>query len=93
VSGPSTKAEIWDGGRPWLLEGFTAGGGLPDWNGDETVSIVGDMPPFVDCVYFQDCPSGADAVAVGDCSEDGILSIVGDVPCFVDCVYFGNCPE
>jgi hypothetical protein len=64
---------------------------LHDWNGDRIVSIVGDVPPFVDCVYFQNCPSGVDRIAVGDCNNDGILSIVGDVPCFVDCVYFGNC--
>ena len=62
-----------------------------DWNGDGIVSIVGDVPPFVNCVYFQSCPDGVDTIAVGDCNDDGILSIVGDVPCFVDCVYFGNC--
>ena len=62
-----------------------------DWNGDGIVSIVGDVPPFVNCVYFQSCPDGVDTIAVGDCNGDGILSIVGDVPCFVDCVYFGNC--
>jgi parallel beta-helix repeat protein len=62
-----------------------------DWNGDGIVSIVGDVPPFLDCVYFQNCPGDVDAVAVGDCNGDGILSIVGDVPCFVDCVYFGDC--
>ena len=64
-----------------------------DWNGDGIVSIVGDVPPFVNCVYFQNCPSGVDPIAVGDCSGDGIVSIVGDVPCFVDCVYFGNCDD
>ena len=66
---------------------------LHDWNGDGIVSIVGDVPPFVDCAYFQNCPGGIDPIAVGDCNGDGILSIVGDVPCFVDCVYFGNCPD
>ena len=90
--------DIWDdsgitSGDAWLLEGFTAGGGLHDWNADGIVSFVGDVPPFVDCVYFQDCPGGVDPIAVGDCNDDGILSIVGDVPCFVDCVYFGNCLE
>jgi hypothetical protein len=64
-----------------------------DWNGDGLVSIVGDVPPFVDCVYFGNCPSDVDLLAVGDCNEDGILSIIGDVPCFVDCVYFGDCPD
>jgi hypothetical protein len=54
------------------------------------VSIVGDVPPFVNCVYFGNCPPGASAI--GDCNYDGILSIIGDVPCFVQCVYFGNCP-
>lgn len=62
-----------------------------DWNGDGIISIVGDVPPFVQCAYFGQCPDGIDAIAVGDCNGDGILSIVGDVPCFVNCVYFGNC--
>lgn len=66
---------------------------LHDWNGDGFISIIGDVPPFVNCVYFQNCPGGVDPIAVGDCNDDGILSIVGDVPCFVDCVYFGNCPQ
>jgi len=66
---------------------------LHDWNGDEIVSIIGDVPPFVNCAYFGDCPGGVDPVAVGDCNRDGIVSIIGDVPCFVDCVYFGNCPD
>jgi hypothetical protein len=64
-----------------------------DWNGDGIVSIVGDVPPFVQCVYFGSCPGGVDPVTVGDCNHDGIISIVGDVPCFVNCVYFGNCGE
>ena len=62
-----------------------------DWNGDGIVSIVGDVPPFVNCVYFLNCPHDVDLIAVGDCNGDGILSIIGDVPCFVDCVYFGHC--
>jgi hypothetical protein len=57
------------------------------------VRIVSDVPPFVDCVYFGNCPDGEDTVAVGDCNGDGIVSIVGDVPCFVDCMHFQNCPE
>jgi hypothetical protein len=65
---------------------------LHDWNQDGIVSIVGDVPPFVQCVYFGSCPGGVDTIAVGDCNGDDILSIVGDVPCFVDCVYFGSCP-
>jgi hypothetical protein len=65
---------------------------LHDWNGDGIVSIVGDVPEFVNCVYFNHCPNDVDPVAVGDCSGDGLISLVGDVPCFVDCVYFGNCP-
>jgi hypothetical protein len=65
-----------------------------DWNDDGIASIVGDVPPFVDCVYFGDCPVWLQEklLCVGDCNGDGILSIVGDVPCFVDCVYFGDCP-
>ena len=68
---------------------------LHDWNGDGIVSIIGDVPPFVNCVYFQNCPDvpGNQLLSIGDCNGDGILSIIGDVPCFVDCVYFGNCPE
>ncbi|MEN6575277.1 MAG: LamG-like jellyroll fold domain-containing protein [Phycisphaerales bacterium] len=66
---------------------------LHDWNGDGIVSIVGDVPPFVRCVYFNDCPDDMDTIVLGDCNHDGILSIVGDVPCFVECVYFRNCPE
>jgi len=74
---------------------FTTGAStlLHDWNGDGIVSIVGDVPPFVNCVYFGSCPSGVDTIAVGDCNGDGIVSIVGDVPCFVDCVYFQNCAK
>ncbi|MEN6425147.1 MAG: hypothetical protein ABFE13_07280 [Phycisphaerales bacterium] len=66
-----------------------------DWNGDGIVSIVGDVPPFVQCVYFDTCPAWPEErlLCVGDCNRDGILSIVGDVPCFVNCVYFSNCPE
>jgi hypothetical protein len=66
---------------------------LHDWNKDGIVSIVGDVPPFVDCVYFGGCPGDVDAIAIGDCNGDGILSIVGDVPCFADCVYFGDCTD
>lgn len=65
-----------------------------DLNGDDFPSIVGDVPPFVDCVYFEDCHCpGRGCVCPGDCNGDGFLSIVGDVPCFVDCVYFEECAE
>jgi hypothetical protein len=66
---------------------------LHDWNGDGIRSIIGDVPGFVNCVYFNIVPDGIDPIAVGDSNGDGILSIIGDVPGFVDCVYFGNCPE
>jgi len=33
---------------------------LHDWNGDGIVSIIGDVPPFVNCVYFQSCPDAPD---------------------------------
>jgi hypothetical protein len=82
--------------RVLTKQGSTPDQRLPhDWNGDGIVSIVGDVPPFVDCVYFSNCPDWPEAqlLQVGDCNGDGILSIVGDMPCFVDCVYFGNCPE
>ena len=66
-----------------------------DWNDDGFRSIIGDVPPFVQCVYFGNCPPWPqdDIVCVGDCNDDGFLSLIGDVPCFVDCVYFGNCPD
>jgi hypothetical protein len=66
-----------------------------DWNRDGIVSIVGDVPPFVECIYFSNYPdwSEEELLSTGDCNHDSILSIVGDVPCFVDCVYFGNCEE
>jgi predicted outer membrane repeat protein len=67
---------------------------LFDWNGDGVISIIGDVPLFVQCVYFGNCPDGVDPIAAGDCNHDGILSIIGDVPCFVDCVYFQKgCPQ
>jgi hypothetical protein len=75
------------------FEATTAGVILHDWNGDGIASIVGDVPPFVNCVYFSNCPGEADPVTFGDCNHDGIISIIGDVPCFVNCVYFGNCEE
>jgi len=67
-----------------------------DMNWDGIVSIVGDVPPFVQVVYFGDFAGyeqqypGKDPVVVGDCNGDGILSIVGDVPGFVNHVYFGQ---
>lgn len=73
------------------------GGCTPfDMNCDGIVSIISDVPCFVECVYFGQCECcdgcGSDwCICAGDCNGDGFLSIVGDVPCFVDCVYFGNC--
>ncbi len=66
---------------------------LYDMNGDGFISIIGDVPFFVNCVYFGqcDCPCDSSCMAPGDCNGDGFLSIIGDVPCFVECVYFGNC--
>jgi predicted outer membrane repeat protein len=100
VAGPN---EVDLGGNPRMVGGRVdmgayeyqgVTGSLHDWNGDGIRSIVGDVPPFVQCVYFGNCPDGVDALAVGDCNGDGILSIVGDVPCFVGCVYFQeNCPQ
>jgi hypothetical protein len=83
------------GGSGWMLGGFPPEQTVRshDWNGDGLVSIVGDVPPFVDSVYFGNCPdwSPEQLPQMGDCSGDKIVSIVGDVPCFVDCAYFGNC--
>lgn len=85
-------------------EFYQLGSGSPDcllydMNYDGFVSIIGDVPPFVQVVYFNDYEwyeqqfPGMDPVCPGDCNGDGFLSIIGDVPCFVDCVYFGNCPR
>lgn len=69
-----------------------------DLNGDHIRSIVGDVPAFVNVVYFgnyswyEEQFPGRDPTLCGDCNGDGILSIVGDVPCFVNCIYFDNCP-
>ena len=69
-----------DGWLPW------------DMNYDDFVSIIGDVPPFVDCVYFSDCICpGPGCLCPGDCNASGFLSIIGDVQCFVDCVYFDDC--
>lgn len=65
-----------------------------DLDYDGIVTIIGDVEPFVDCVYFSDCycPEPG-CVCPGDCNGDGFLSIIGDVECFVDCVYFGDCGD
>ncbi|MCK4660483.1 MAG: hypothetical protein KAV82_13255 [Phycisphaerae bacterium] len=69
-----------DGWLPW------------DMNYDGFISIIGEVPPFVDCVYFADCYCpGPGCLCPGDCNLSGFLSIIGDVQCFVDCVYFGDC--
>jgi hypothetical protein len=67
---------------------------LHDWNGDGIRSIIGDVPGFVNAVYFNQYPNGwslEQRLAAGDGNGDGILSIIGDVPPFVNCVYFGQC--
>jgi hypothetical protein len=64
-----------------------------DINFDGFVSIIGDVPPFVACLYFGDCSEDPDPLCPGDCSGDGLLTIIGDVPCFVECLYFGNCED
>lgn len=70
-----------------------------DMNWDGFVSIIGDVPPFVQVVYFGGYTwydsqfPGKNPNLPGDFNGDSILSIVGDVPGFVDCVYFGNCQE
>lgn len=72
---------------------------LCDMNWDGFVSIIGDVPPFVNVIYFADYDwyeqqfPGKDPNLPGDCNGDGILSIVGDVPPFVSCAYFDNCPD
>jgi len=69
---------------------------LHDWNGDGIRSIIGDVPGFVNAVYFNQYPDGwsqEKRLAVGDGNGDGILSIIGDVPPFVNCVYFQNCGD
>jgi len=64
---------------------------LCDINGDGFVSIIGDVPPFVDCVFFENCPG--DIGDRCDINGDGFVCIIGDVRPFVDCVFFENCPE
>lgn len=70
---------------------------LDDMNGDGFVSIVGDVPCFVDYVYFsaqQPRPTCEGEVPCAcDCNGDGFCSILGDVPCFVDCLYFSQCTQ
>jgi|GEM_PF-6427414 len=67
---------------------------LWDMNYDGFVSLIGDVPPFVDCVYFADCYCpGSGCLCPGDCNASGFLSIIGDVQCFVECAYFGECDE
>ena len=63
-----------------------------DWNEDGIVTIIGDVPPFVEAVYFGNYPNWSQdkLLAIGDVNGDGILSIIGDVPGFVDRVYFGQ---
>ena len=63
-----------------------------DWNGDGIISIIGDVPPFVEAVYFGQYPDWPQEklLAIGDVNGDGILSIIGDVPGFVNRVYFGQ---
>ncbi len=75
----------------------TVDGCIPcDMNWDGFVSIIGDVPWFVQVVYFQDYAGyeqqfpGKDPTLPGDCNGDGILSIIGDVPGFVNRVYFDN---
>ena len=65
-------------------------------NWDGIVSVIGDVPAFVQVVYFGDYEwyeqqfPCKDPALVGDCNGDGILSIIGDVPGFVNHVYFGQ---
>ncbi len=64
-------------------------------NWDGFVSIIGDVPWFVQVVYFGDYAGyeqefpGKDPVLPGDFNGDGVLSIIGDVPGFVSRAYFG----
>lgn len=68
--------------------GQTPTGLLYDWNNDGIISIVGDMPAFVRCLYFGDYPEGVDPLVAGDGNHDGKLSIAGDAQGFVESVYF-----
>ncbi len=67
-----------------------------DMNWDGIVSIIGDVPAFVQVVYHQDLNGyqqqfpGRDPTFPGDGNGDGILSIIGDVPGFMNRVYFGQ---
>ncbi len=81
------------------LQFYDVGCTVGDMNCDGFCSIIGDVPPFVDCVYFgdcscPDCDPSYDCECAADCNCDGFPSIIGDVPCFVEAVYFqGTCPD
>jgi len=66
---------------------------LYDMNGDGSLTEAGDIPFFVNCVYFGvcNCPCDTSCVVPGDCNKDGRLSVIGDVPCFVSCFFSGQC--
>lgn len=63
-----------------------------DLNYDGDVNIIGDVTPFVDCLYRDDCHCpDPGCLCPGDCNGDGDFNIIGDVPCFVDCLYRDDC--
>lgn len=63
-----------------------------DMDGNKMRTIIGDVPCFVDCVYYENCDCCNDCcLEAGDANCDEHLSIIWDVIPFVDCVYHGNC--
>lgn len=65
-----------------------------DLNDDGLVSLVGDLPLYVDCVFSGECNCPAEGcLCPADCNKDGIVTVVGDLPCFTDCLIFNNCGQ
>lgn len=66
-----------------------------DMNWDGFVSIIGDVPAFVQTVYYGEYDAyeqqfpGKNPALPGDCNGDGVLNL-DDVSGFVDRVYFGG---
>ncbi len=65
-----------------------------DLNDDGLVSLVGDLPLYVDCVFSGQCNCPAEGcLCPADCNGDGLVTVVGDLPCFTDCLIFNDCGQ
>jgi cysteine-rich repeat protein len=69
---------------------------LFDTSGDGVVTIVGDLPPFLSCMFFNNCQcadvglEGQACYYSADSNGDGLLTIVNDLEPFIDCLFFGD---